>query len=41
MIDDRWHLDDEERRRAIATCELEQPLGTISKRDIGETRCDG
>ena len=33
-IDNRWHLDNEERGRIIASCELLQPLGAIWSREI-------
>ena len=33
-LENRWHLDNEERGRLIATCTLKQPLGSIWKRLI-------
>jgi hypothetical protein len=34
VIDNRWHLDNEERGRIIASCTLRQPLGAIWSREI-------
>ena len=33
-IDNRWHLDNEERGRAIAFCRLRRPLGELWQREI-------
>jgi hypothetical protein len=38
VIDNRWHLDNEERGRIIARCSLRQPLGTIWAREIATDR---
>ena len=37
VIDNRFHLDNEERGRHIVTCRLRAPLGTLWQRDIATT----
>ena len=37
VIDNRFHLDNEERGRLIVTCRLRAPLGTLWQRDIATT----
>jgi 4-amino-4-deoxy-L-arabinose transferase-like glycosyltransferase len=36
-IDNRWHLDNEERGRTIAFCRLRRPLGELWQREIAST----
>jgi hypothetical protein len=37
-IDNRWHLDNEERGRTITACQLKQPLGRLWRQDIASNQ---